>query len=317
MTVEEVTIINRINYKKSKPLRVFKKQIGQANHFLVTILIGLDGVRNGTITKSDGFSTSWNPENLKSSADRSREFAVKSALSWSIDALDSYLIMTQREPKLIQDHQFQVEFGKTKHSVYEKLLVFCKFLSLEQTDVDRSLVELAINWRNRMVHHFAENEFSSKAINTLVQENTYIKEKYSGLDIEQLLLGFEISSKNPPRFKEVTSLINAIINLVYKIDNELVKILDEEKYTHDVIKTYVVQQCKARNDKGQKRCKPFTVLKEVWSTDKERKVYSILSQFGYEYYKTGKTVPYVEEMLNLSLNEIATKLDIQDIQSQN
>ena len=66
---------------KSKNLKIFKNEIGQANHFLITILVGLDGVHDNKINIKEEFSTSWNPKNRIDSANRSREFAKKSALT--------------------------------------------------------------------------------------------------------------------------------------------------------------------------------------------------------------------------------------------
>jgi len=42
-----------IQLKHSKVQRQFKKKMGQANHFLITILIGLDEVGKGVVKKPD------------------------------------------------------------------------------------------------------------------------------------------------------------------------------------------------------------------------------------------------------------------------
>ncbi|OPY60336.1 MAG: hypothetical protein A4E56_02762 [Pelotomaculum sp. PtaU1.Bin065] len=79
--------------ENSKNLKIFKKEIGHANHFLKTILVGLDGVRNGTVIKNEEFSTSWNPRDKRVSADRSSDFAKKSTLIWVVENLEMYLRM--------------------------------------------------------------------------------------------------------------------------------------------------------------------------------------------------------------------------------
>lgn len=38
--------------------RLFKKRIGNANHLLITILVGLDAIEAGEITKTAKFNTS-------------------------------------------------------------------------------------------------------------------------------------------------------------------------------------------------------------------------------------------------------------------
>ncbi|UUI39979.1 hypothetical protein [Oceanobacillus oncorhynchi] len=70
-----------IPISQSRALRYFKKLIGQNNHFLITILIGLDGVEKEKVELSEEFSTSWNPKNKRNSVIRSRHFAIKATLS--------------------------------------------------------------------------------------------------------------------------------------------------------------------------------------------------------------------------------------------
>lgn len=61
--------------------RQFKKRMGQANHFLITILIGLDEVSKGLVKKPDTLDVSWNPKDVKASAERSRVYALNSSLA--------------------------------------------------------------------------------------------------------------------------------------------------------------------------------------------------------------------------------------------
>jgi hypothetical protein len=68
----------------------FKKLLGQNNHYLITILIGLNGVEAGTALLPDDFATSWNPRDVRRSVQRSREFAIKALLAWASDSLDAY-----------------------------------------------------------------------------------------------------------------------------------------------------------------------------------------------------------------------------------
>ena len=71
----------------------FKDSMGQANHFLITALIGLEYINNNEVSCPESFSTSWNPKNKKSSVERTRLYILKSSLSWAIDCLDTYLLI--------------------------------------------------------------------------------------------------------------------------------------------------------------------------------------------------------------------------------
>ena len=43
----------------------FKDLLGQANHFLITILVGLNGVRSGATQIDEEFRTSWNARSVR------------------------------------------------------------------------------------------------------------------------------------------------------------------------------------------------------------------------------------------------------------
>ena len=87
---------------RSYALKKFKKEIGQANHFLITILVGLDGVKSGKVEKNDEFSAAWNPKDVVASAERSRIYTIKASLAWVVDCLDMYLRLCNRKPRLFR-----------------------------------------------------------------------------------------------------------------------------------------------------------------------------------------------------------------------
>ena len=69
----------------------FCERLGQANHLLITILIGIEGVRIGDARKSDDFHAAWNPKSLEETAQRSRRFARDAMLNHIVDSLGVYL----------------------------------------------------------------------------------------------------------------------------------------------------------------------------------------------------------------------------------
>ena len=69
----------------TKAKKKFKKRFGQANHLLITTLVGLDSIESGKIVeKPSEFSTSWNPMEPKRSAERARMFVLQSFLGLSL-----------------------------------------------------------------------------------------------------------------------------------------------------------------------------------------------------------------------------------------
>lgn len=63
---------DQLSIKTSAARRDFKEMLGQNNHFLITIMIGLDAVADGEARRGDEFSTSWAPHDVRRSAMRSQ-----------------------------------------------------------------------------------------------------------------------------------------------------------------------------------------------------------------------------------------------------
>ena len=84
-----------LKLRLSPARRHFKQRIGQVNHFLITTLIGLDGVKSKEFTLPEEFRTSWNPRSVERSAERSIRFILDASLSWVVDNLDSYFTIVR------------------------------------------------------------------------------------------------------------------------------------------------------------------------------------------------------------------------------
>ena len=94
--------------------KTFKKRFGQANHLLITALVGLDAIETGEVSKKpESFSTSWNPIEPKRSAERARIFTLKSFLGWAVESLEMYLTELNRKPKELESEELTAETVKT------------------------------------------------------------------------------------------------------------------------------------------------------------------------------------------------------------
>lgn len=208
---------------KSTALKKFKKEVGQANHFLITILIGLDGVKSGNVTKNDLFDAAWNPKSVDASVERSRIYAIKSGLTWIVDCFDMYLRLCNRKPRLLSS-ELSSKFDRTGHSVYQKYKLVISEYELPKLEV--AVVDLLICWRNKMVHFDADNDILESNRNYFLNEmkNEDIVKKYH-LDIDQMIEGF--NSGRSPRFKEITFMTGRVIAFVECLDKKLIANLDE------------------------------------------------------------------------------------------
>lgn len=213
-------------YMRSSNFRLFKKQMGQANHFLITILIGLDAVKNGA-KKEEEFNACWNPESIESSVSRSKKFAINSALSWSVDNLDMYLRLCNREPKLYPEEE-SIEIAKTKHSVYKKFNCIINNHTVF-SESQKAFVDLLICWRNNMVHFDAENQLlqSSQSYFKNIPKNDVVITKYH-LNVDEMLERFY--NGKSPTFKEITTMISMTIHFVESLDDVLISNVNQKVY---------------------------------------------------------------------------------------
>lgn len=226
----------------SRPRKEFKQSLGQANHFLVTALIGLDYIRNNEVSCPESFSTTWNPKNKEASVQRTRQYILNSSLAWTIDCLDVYLAKCNREPKLIENEEIIRLFDGTHRSVNEKFQTLTEFIEKSINDVSgfniyKSISGLAIQWRNNTMHSNASNELEQKYRKILLDSAKKIKEIFCGLDIEQSLHRFD--EYQPPTFKEVTSMIRGVHNLVEMIDRCMLSQMDIYDYAHKIINRHL------------------------------------------------------------------------------
>ncbi len=171
-------------------LNHFKNLLGQTNHYLITILVGLEGVRTGKVTKDESFHATWNPRSVEDSAVRSRRFARNSALAWAIDSLDAYLGYLRKKPFDFKDVELQKVFSE--RSIYKTLKAITKF-SEYQTDVPLSVIHLGIQWRNNLVHFHADNELEAEYRNFLLNNANAIDvaERFRGLDSNLMVNNFD------------------------------------------------------------------------------------------------------------------------------
>lgn len=200
--------------------------MGQANHFLITILVGLDAVKDGA-QKCPGFQTVWAPKSVAASVSRSRHYVIKSALAWAVDNLDMYLRLCNRMPRLYGEEE-SLDIADTKHSVFLKLMVVLR-RHAELPIGQAAYVDLLICWRNRLVHFDAENQLSTPTQRYFrnIPASDSVISKYH-LDVDEMLKHF--TKMECPTFKEITTLISMTIHFVETLDHILLDQVDQYQF---------------------------------------------------------------------------------------
>lgn len=274
-----------------------KKLLGDNNHLLITLLIGVEGVRTGQVTKSDAFNVTWAPKNLESTAQRARRFARAAALAWAVDSLDAYLgDLSNRKIYDLSIILPELNDQLTQRSVYKKLEAIENALKLPLT-TELSLSHLAIQWRNNLIHSNATNELDTK-YRVKVRELQADDENPNTFgNIDGYRLVDEFQSKSHPKFKAVAAFIQSINTLIETIDLILVSKID--------LTSYIDGQLASLAHGGQ-----APHLTRLWGNldapKKEKGIKCLLNSIGV--LDVNPSDQYFQELNSLSPSELRARL---------
>ena len=262
----------------SKPRKDVKKILGQANHFLITILVGLNYVEKNDVALPADFSTSWNPKDKSRSVARSREYALNASLAWAVDCLDAYFSKINKSPKLLEDTDVINEIDGAGRSVYKSFDILSKYFISGKSGKDdfllyKSFVDLAIQWRNNTTHYNAENPIERESEKFLLEKAELIEKEFCGLKIGEALKHF--NDGDSPTFKEVTSLIRAIHNYIEILDQYLLSRLDVKRYAYEILNKFFSKKTRRRS---------YPTLTE---RRRDMKIKNILQGWAFSDEKTG------------------------------
>lgn len=273
--------------------------LGQANHFLITILVGLNGVRSASVEKDEEFSTSWNPQSALRSADRSRAFVLDLALVRAIDSLDTYMMLAARKPRIIGD-DFAKKMDGTKRSVKNRLEVFEEFLP-NLSPWHKSALDVSIEWRNKRVHSLSNDRISSSTFNLLKSHANHLHQNYGGLSIDEFLSHFSTGSS--PTFKEAAAVIRLTHEAVEHYDAALLTKADIDAYVKALLLNFITSEENT----------PNKVIRKTWDSEKKReKVLRILRMIGVTENSSSNGIvvseDLIEDLVNLDHSQVQSYL---------
>lgn len=250
----------------------FKKRFGQANHFLITTLIGLDLVKNNDVTCPASFSTTWKPKDKTASAERSRQFVIQAFLASAIDALDSYLCLINHKPKILPEIlRADFEDSNKSRQVNTKFIALYNYYNKPDRSLEyncyAALIALAIQWRNNLIHYNAKNTVEPQFRAALSKNYDFFVEKCCGLSISDLLCNFD--KCYIPTFKEITSITQAIHSFVMIVDQLMLGDTDINQYIGDLVEEFSLESKKS-----------FSTLKQE---DRKKKLSNFLLLHGIEF----------------------------------
>ena len=276
--------------------RRFKDLLGNANHSLITVLIGLHTVETETVpeTIAPNLKAAWNSNNFKVSARRSRAMVLEMCLVRATDALDTYIRWTRRSPPLIQNTDLQQELDSCGQSVLRKFRSLSKHCPEFDTLI-AALIEIMIVWKNRSIHSLAENEISHEVRAILQKNEKKIKEMFERLDVIRMLTDLE--KNGPPTFKETASFIRNTHEAVRILDDHLLTSLDSEQFLIDLIRSVIFE-----NARGDMRRYRKDRAQSIWgrdNSDRVKRVDGFLTNNGLSPLpkKRGSSAKFPDELV--------------------
>lgn len=290
-----------MDINRSAALKYFKTEIGQANHMLITIMVGLDGIIPYHVEAQEEFHTSWNPKSKKASVERSKVFAKKATMAWLVDCIDMYLRLINQSPILIGNKKLKqsIDSVDNSRSVYRRVNLICSHYNIQS--IEYALVDLLICWRNRLTHFQAENEMLLQNKSILKREVESIKKNYCGLHIDQTLKSFYACEF--PTFKEITSFVRASISLISEIDTCLLEDIDLVTYADRIIVKYL---------SDREECKECR-LNNIFSKDSqtaEKSLRQILFQNGFTSQNPNGVDEFCNNISHLSVQNAKKALSV-------
>ncbi len=289
----------------SRGMRQFKKLIGNANHLIITVLVGLDSIEKGAVRAApEELRTAWSPKDPVMSAQRARRMVLDMSLVRAVDALDSYLVSANRKPCLFSSAETREGLNACGTSAYRKFKFVDKQYGISQTcEAAAALVETSIKCRNRAAHTNADEPFPETLTKTLYQNREKISEGYGGLDVEALLRRYDQNKE--PTFKEIAAFIRSTNQYVYQLEPTLLQSIDVSLFLQELIWDWASKEPKT--DETPEHCRRRRI-QGVWGKDADRRMNGlkhILQRSGLSEYRSVNTpaaVSIEDHHINLLTN---------------
>lgn len=189
------------------------REIGESVHSMNTIAVGLSKLSVNNCGIPMGLDISWKPVDIETSKIKSRNYAERAAIIYSVESYFDYLKSISENP--FWNHpeiNFKKEKDKAKaDKVYEFLNQIPKI-----SDEVKILAELACHWRNKIVHSNASNaKLENGKIGRIRQLRDNVYEKYHHFDINIALENYD---NKKITLKDSSTLITILIIAARQID---------------------------------------------------------------------------------------------------
>jgi len=218
---------------------MFKRSFGQSNHFLVTIIVGLDAVKHGGADVHSDLPIAWDPKDPARSAARSEEFAIQAGIVFLVTALGGYLGEAARRARpAAPDLRAALDSAAAnKKGLHGKVLAFAEF-SKSSKSAELALVESAIHWRNRLIHPRSNARLTSELRDQLLKHAPEYFSDYRHLDPAVLIERFN-ARESSPTLKEAAGMIVATHRFIRAVDAAVLETVDYERHMEEALRSHL------------------------------------------------------------------------------
>jgi len=223
-----------LQMNRTRSRRDYNERTGSITQQLLTIVVGLSAVENGA-ERPVSLPATWNPQSRVDAARRARSFANQAALVWTMESVIGYVndLMRERPGVLGDDLRDSLRTITDKES---RLGALARAMGIADS-VDLDLVRAGYVWRNRLTHLRARNALKPDVISGLEMHAEHISEHFQGLRTSDMIL--RIQGNNPPRLKEVSSVVRAAAQLVREIDGRVISTVNLGDYVGELLKEHL------------------------------------------------------------------------------
>lgn len=266
-----IDLFEPLYFAQSPARQRFKKALGQANHFTITILVGLSAIESGLITDIPEYlHAAWSPDDPVVSAKRSASYALESIVVRATDALDTYLAECRSWPSLFQQDRLRNAVDRSEGRALPRLRAVIRE-SLWLTPVASGLVKTMFAWRNKIVHSRADTSVDDSTRVSLAACASLIADRYHSLDVNLLFEHFD--ARRSPALKEAASFVRATQDFVEEVDRGYLTRLDWKTYLLEAIASETRTLGIDAAERARLRKKRVSA---IWGRDKERRSAAIL-----------------------------------------
>ncbi len=278
--------------KQSGCISTVKDNIGSSNHYLITILVGLNEVEKDKNIRKPSFSPSWDPSNIKTTARLSREHVLNLSLAWIINGLDEYFKSLLRPPSIITDNHISKKLKV--ESIHEKLEYIREKCFLGNYELPLAMTYFAVYWRNNVIHSL------NKKLPIVLRQ--YLKSKrkdiyraYKNLNIDQLIDRY--NDGGPLVQKGVGAFIKSVEDLIYIVDRKLLVFTDVRDYGMAIVSNHFKKY-------GQNISKTWDTTKK--ETLKRKRIIGILNSNHFETTNPEEFEVFFKKLNPLSVKDISS-----------